>query len=86
MAPFCSYRLFYAGFAKRSLDYRASPDWGALLGYSPRALADAQHQSVEFTREVTQEFIDEIPQALIWAISVRRYDRKGCVRAGEELQ
>ena len=26
------------------LDYRASPDWGAKLDYSPEALADALHR------------------------------------------
>jgi len=47
------------------LDYRASPDWGALLGYSPAALADATLQSVEFTRELIQEYADDIPQGLV---------------------
>lgn len=46
------------------LDYRASPDWGALLGYSPDALADATLQSVEFSRELAREYADDVPQAL----------------------
>lgn len=46
------------------LDYRASPDWGALLGYSPDALADATLQSVEFSRELAREYRDDIPHAL----------------------
>lgn len=46
------------------LDYRASPDWGALLGYSPEALADATIQSVEFSRELAQEYAADIPHAL----------------------
>ena len=46
------------------LDYRASPDWGALLGYSPEALADATIQSVEFSRELAQEYAIDIPHAL----------------------
>lgn len=28
------------------LDYRASPDWGALRGYSPGSLADANLRSI----------------------------------------
>ena len=34
------------------LDYRASPDWAGLIGYSPEALADMQHRAIGFLREV----------------------------------
>jgi len=34
------------------LDYRASPDWGKLLGYSPEGLAEANLQSIDFLREL----------------------------------
>ena len=34
------------------LDYRASPDWGSLLGYSREALADFQLRAIDFLREV----------------------------------
>ncbi len=45
-------------------DYRASPDWGAKLGYSPAALAEANLQSIQFLRDVAAEYKDDIPQAL----------------------
>ena len=44
-------------------DYRASPDWGAKLGYSPAALAEANLRSIQFLRDVAAEYA-EIPQAL----------------------
>jgi S-methylmethionine-dependent homocysteine/selenocysteine methylase len=47
------------------LDYRASPDWGALLGYSPEALAEANLRSIAFLRELADEYADDIPQILI---------------------
>lgn len=45
-------------------DYRASPDWGAKLGYSPTALADANLHSIQFLRDVAAEYAGQIPQAL----------------------
>jgi homocysteine S-methyltransferase len=42
------------------LDYRASPDWGALLGYTPEGLADMQHRCIDFLRELQAEFEDHI--------------------------
>lgn len=47
------------------LDYRASPDWGALLGYSPAGLAEANHQSIAFLRELAREYVEDIPGILI---------------------
>jgi len=47
------------------LDYRASPDWGALLGYSPEGLAEANHQSIAFLRELAREYVEDIPEILI---------------------
>jgi homocysteine S-methyltransferase len=47
------------------LDYRASPDWGELLGYSPEGLAEANLQSIEFLREIANEYTSEIPGILI---------------------
>ena len=38
------------------LDYRASPDWGALLGYSPAGLADANHKAIDFLRDIAKEY------------------------------
>ncbi|SLN65173.1 methionine synthase I [Roseovarius litorisediminis] len=42
------------------LDYRASPDWGALLGYSPAELAAMQHRSIDFLRDIAKEFEHDI--------------------------
>lgn len=47
------------------LDYRASPDWGALLGYSPTGLAEANHRSIAFLRKLAQEYAADIPQVLL---------------------
>ena len=46
-------------------DYRASPDWGALLGYSREALANAV-AGVDFLREVAQPYEGQVP-ALMYA-------------------
>ena len=42
------------------LDYRASPDWGALLGYTPEELADMQHRCIDFLRDLQAEFEGDI--------------------------
>ena len=47
------------------LDYRASSDWGALLGYSREALAEANFRSIAFLRELADEYVADIPQILI---------------------
>jgi homocysteine S-methyltransferase len=41
-------------------DYRASPDWGALLGYSKAALAEAQLRSIDFLRDVAKPYHDQV--------------------------
>ena len=56
------------------LDYRASPDWGELLGYSPEGLAEANFQSIEFIREITNEYASEIPGILIQGLIGPRGD------------
>ncbi|MCK8462469.1 homocysteine S-methyltransferase family protein [Aliiroseovarius sp. S1339] len=38
-----------------SLTYRASRDWGALLGYSTEGLAEMNHKCIEFYRECAAE-------------------------------
>ncbi len=43
------------------LDYRASPDWGALLGYSPEALADMQFRAIDFLRDVAKPYTGQVP-------------------------
>ena len=68
-AMFCSQldvaAEFGLSFLLCGLDYRASPDWGAKLGYSPQALADANTAAIEFLREVADSYRDQIPRLLI---------------------
>lgn len=45
-----------------ALDYRASPDWGALLGYSPAGLADVQAQCIGFLHDVARPYKGQIPE------------------------
>ena len=56
------------------LDYRASPDWGELLGYSPDGLAEANHQSIAFLREMAEEYASDIPEILIQGLIGPRGD------------
>jgi homocysteine S-methyltransferase len=65
-----------AGFSvlMGGLDYRASPDWGAKLGYSPEALADAQRRCIDFLREVAEPFCARIPVLLISGVVGPRGD------------
>lgn len=56
------------------LDYRASPDWGKLLGYSPEGLSEMQHRSIEFLREVAQPYQKQISDILIVGIVGPRGD------------
>ena len=46
------------------LDYRASPDWGAKLGYLRQALADIQLRCIEFLREVARPYAGQVPGIL----------------------
>jgi homocysteine S-methyltransferase len=52
------------GFAAllTGLDYRASPDWGAKLGYSRQGLAEALAQSIGFLRDVAQPYAGQVVQ------------------------
>ena len=56
------------------IDYRASPDWGAKLGYSPQGLAQANIQAIEFLREIAAEYDGQIPRTLIGGIIGPRGD------------
>ncbi|MCX6402293.1 MAG: homocysteine S-methyltransferase family protein [Propionibacteriales bacterium] len=47
------------------LDYRASPDWGGLLGYSAEGLKEANLASVDFLRELAAEYAADIDSILI---------------------
>jgi len=50
------------------LDYRASPDWGQLLGYSKDGLAEMQHRSIEFLRDVARPYDKQIANILFVGI------------------
>jgi S-methylmethionine-dependent homocysteine/selenocysteine methylase len=63
------------------LDYRASPDWGAKLGYSAGALAEAQLRCIDFLREVAAPFRGRIPAILISGIVGPRGDAYSLNRA-----
>ncbi|MGI9316305.1 MAG: homocysteine S-methyltransferase family protein [bacterium] len=56
------------------LDYRASPDWGERLGYSPEGLAEANHQALAFLREIADEYAADIPEILIQGLIGPRGD------------
>ncbi len=47
------------------LDYRASPDWGDLLGYSKEGLATMQHRSIDFLRDLAREYEAHIEKIYI---------------------
>ena len=54
------------GVVVGGLDYRASPDWGSLLGYSSQSLAEMQLRAIDFLREVAQPYAEQLP-ALMYA-------------------
>jgi S-methylmethionine-dependent homocysteine/selenocysteine methylase len=56
------------------LDYRASPDWASLLGYSREALAEAQLRAIDFLRDVAQPYRDQVPAVLYAGIVGPRGD------------
>ena len=43
------------------LDYRASPDWAARLGYSAQALEDVQLRCIELLRDVARPYAGQLP-------------------------
>jgi homocysteine S-methyltransferase len=55
------------GFAAMiaGFDYRASPDWGAKLGYSREGLAEMQHRCIDFLRTVAAPYRDDLPDIAI---------------------
>ena len=65
---------FGLSFLLTGLDYRASPDWGAKLGYSASSLADANIASIEFLRDIAKGYEGQIPRLLIGGILGPRGD------------
>ena len=56
------------------LDYRASTDWGAKLGYSPEALAIMQRRCIDFLRTVAEPYRTRLPAILIAGVAGPRGD------------
>jgi homocysteine S-methyltransferase len=46
------------GVVVGGLDYRASPDWASLLGYSSESLAEMQLRAIDFLRDVARPYRD----------------------------
>jgi S-methylmethionine-dependent homocysteine/selenocysteine methylase len=68
------------------LDYRASPDWGQLLGYSSDGLAEANLQSIEFLRGIANEYASDVPEVLIQGLIGPRgdaYERNESITVNE---
>jgi len=56
------------------LDYRASSDWGALIGLSSGELTDLQLRNIAFLREVSAPYAGQIPDIRIAGILGPRGD------------
>ena len=54
------------GVLMGGFDYRASPDWGSLLGYSAESLAEMQVRAIDFLRELGKPYEGQVP-ALLYA-------------------
>lgn len=53
------------GAMMASFDYRASPDWGAKLGYSAGGLQEMQAKCIDFMREVAKPYAEQVPRIVI---------------------
>ena len=62
------------GVLMGGLDYRASPDWAGLIGYSPAALVDMQLRAIGFLRELAAPYAGQIPDIRIVGIIGPRGD------------
>ena len=49
-------RRFGTGLILESATWRASADWGARLGYTPEALADANRAAIQLLEQIRQEY------------------------------
>lgn len=65
---------FGLSFLLTGFDYRASPDWGAKLGYSASSLADANIAAIELLREISEGYEGDIPNLMIGGILGPRGD------------
>lgn len=89
------YRAFLDTAAKHrtavlmgGLDYRASPDWGSLLGFSAAGLAEANLASISFLRELAAEYVDDIETILIQGFVGPRGDayQRNVVMSADEAE
>jgi S-methylmethionine-dependent homocysteine/selenocysteine methylase len=53
------------GFILESATWRASADWGAKLGYSKEALAEANRQAVKMLEEIREEYAGQSTRMVI---------------------
>lgn len=53
------------GFVMESATWRASPDWGAKLGYSLQALATLNHEAIGMLRQLREQFAHRIDPIII---------------------
>jgi S-methylmethionine-dependent homocysteine/selenocysteine methylase len=65
------------GLVLSSLDYRASPDWAALLGISADGLRDVHFRTVAFMKEVAAPFVEKIPDLVFSGVIGPRGDAYG---------
>ncbi|MCP4429369.1 MAG: homocysteine S-methyltransferase family protein, partial [Gammaproteobacteria bacterium] len=56
------------------LDYRASSDWGKLLGYSAEGLKEMQIRCIEYLRDLAKPYQDQISDILFTGIVGPRGD------------
>jgi S-methylmethionine-dependent homocysteine/selenocysteine methylase len=68
------------GFILESATWRASPDWGDLLGYSRAALADANRLAVESLVELRRQLDSEIHVVVSGCIGPRANGFEGATR------
>lgn len=63
-------------------DYRASPDWGAKLGYTPEGLAQMQRRTIRFLADMRAEYAGRVSDVYIAGCVGPRGDAYG---AGGEI-
>ncbi len=67
-----AHHQFYALMG--GLDYRASSDWGRLLGYSAEGLKEMQIRCIEYLRGLAEPYDDQIPDILFMGVIGPRGD------------
>lgn len=77
-----------AGFLLESVTWRANPDWGERLGYSPQALAAANEQAVAMLADLRDEVGEEAGPVVVSGCVGPRGDgySPGALMTAEEAQ